>query len=93
MKKTVFDDLEPYIDERINSNILYFKKNKKLNNLENRYNDCLETLRKKLPLNEKKIIESLYSLHNDISVSGNYISYRIGLIDGITIKDFLQKKS
>ncbi|MFR5190691.1 MAG: hypothetical protein ACLTEH_05605 [Clostridia bacterium] len=78
MKKTVFDDLEPYIDERINSNILYFKKNKKLNNLENRYNDCLETLRKKLPLNEKKL--SSHYIHYIMTLVCLEITFLIELV-------------
>lgn len=87
----VLDDLQQYIDERIIKNNYYFKKNNKLQKLTKETYNIYEKIcneNSDIPMNVvKKIFDNLV----DISAEENYISYRIGLIDGITINENLQK--
>ena len=87
----VLDDLQQYIDERIIKNNYYFKKNNKLQKLTKETYNIYEKIcneNSDIPMNVvKKIFDNLVN----ISAEENYISYRIGLIDGITINENLQK--
>ena len=86
-----FEELEPFIDERIQTN---YKKLKNCKSFKKNYSDFSQNydyLFNKLHDYDKKTLENIYGLLNTIHAKENYLTYLIGFVDGIKLNDYLTK--
>ena len=81
--------INSYIDERINSNYDIVRKDEYYKKKMERFNIVYETLYNKLSDEEKKELEEIYGLQNDILSLENYLAYKIGKSDGRKEKEVL----
>ena len=82
---TIDKDIEPYIDERINSNMNLLKKSKKWQTLHHAFYSSFESAIGKLKGTNKKDLEKLYALFNDLSAEEQYLIYKMAFVDGICL--------
>lgn len=86
-----FEELEPFIDERIQTN---YKKLENCKSFKKKYIDFsrnYDYLFNKLHGNDKKTLEKIYGLLNTMHAKENYLTYLVGFVDGIKLNDYLGK--
>lgn len=87
MDKILDEDLEPYIDERINHNVSKFKKSKKWKELYKKFSEKYDILFENPENADTKKLEELYASFNNLSMQEQYLVYKIGFVDGIKLRE------
>ena len=87
----LLEDLEPYIEERIQSNYSKIKNNKEYCLKNKKIYKYYNYLYNKLNIYDKKVLEEICGLINETNSKANYFTYEIGFVDGIKLNDYIKK--
>ena len=85
----LFEDLEMYIQERLDNNYGTFRKDMKLQNLEKENRELYHSILGQINQGQKEQVQQLNDTYTDIRAIEQRIAYHIGLVDGVMIKDYL----
>jgi len=86
-----FPELDEYIEERIQGQFFKLKNNKEYLELHTRYVDNYEILFNKLNKTDRALFENICNDIFNINSKENYLSYKVGFVDGIKLNDFIEK--
>lgn len=85
------EDLEPYIEERIQSNYSKLKNNKEYCSKNEELSKYYDYLYNKLDNKDKEVLEEICGLLDEINSKTNYLTYEIGFVDGIKLNHYIEK--
>jgi len=86
-----FAELDEYIEERIQGQFLKLQQDKEYWEINTRYSNNYEILFNKLNKNDRALFENICSDIFNINSKENYLSYKVGFVDGIKLNDFIEK--
>lgn len=80
------EDFKEFVDNRINNSLAEFKKQSSWKKATNKFNSKYEDLYNTLSESEKSNLEDIKALFYNLSTEEQYIIYKIGFTDGMTLK-------
>lgn len=79
------------IDDRLNENSYHMEENKEFLDLKDKYDVLYRKLEKNLQEEDKKVLDELNAKADRMNLEENYLSYVIGLADGLKLRNMLDE--